>query len=145
MTQRIELDQIRHALGHPDTMVELESREAELAEVAQVASPFALMERGRAHPLKVGVNTVGRLADNDVVLDDPHVSRRHCAVLVHSNQSCELHDVASKNGTFLNGERIACPTRLKAGDEIRMCELTLILVGGEGAANQRTHSDIIPK
>ncbi len=140
MTQRIELDQLRHALAHPDTMIELESRQVpEL-----VASPFALVERGRAHPLRVGINTVGRLADNDVVIDDPHVSRRHCAVLVHSNQSCELHDVASKNGTFLNGERVTCPTRLKPGDEIRMCDLNLVLVDGDGPAGSPTHGETLP-
>jgi pSer/pThr/pTyr-binding forkhead associated (FHA) protein len=140
MTQRIELEQLRHALGHPDTMIELESRDGG----ARIASDFALMERGRAHPLKVGINTVGRLADNDVVLDDPHISRRHCAVLVHSNRSCEVHDIASKNGTYLNGERITCATRVKLGDEIRMCDLSLVLVGGEEPADPATHGETLP-
>jgi pSer/pThr/pTyr-binding forkhead associated (FHA) protein len=49
------------------------------------------------------------------------VSRRHCAILVHLNDGCELHDTASKNGTFLNGDKLIGPTRLKPGDEIRMC------------------------
>ncbi len=140
MTQRIELHQLRNALAHPDTMMELDSDEPP----QHVSSPFALMERGRAHPLKVGINTVGRLADNDVVIDDPHVSRRHCAILVHSNHNCELHDVASKNGTFLNGNRIASPTRMKPGDEIRMCDLSLVLVGGERENANATHGETLP-
>jgi hypothetical protein len=73
------------------------------------------------YPLKVGVNTVGRSEDNDVVLPDAYVSRRHCAILVHANNGCELHDTASKNGTFVNGARLSGPTHIKPGDEIRMC------------------------
>jgi hypothetical protein len=72
------------------------------------------------YPLKVGVNTLGRSSDNDVVIDDPFASRRHCAILVHVNQNSEVHDTASKNGTYINGTRLSGPTALKPGDEIRV-------------------------
>ena len=93
-----------------------------------VAARFLLMDQEHVYPLKVGLNTIGRMPDNDVVLDDGYVSRRHCAVLIHVGNVCELHDVASKNGTFLNGCKIAGPTRLKSGDEIRMCTRHLVFV-----------------
>lgn len=83
---------------------------------------FWLVDRNHVYPLKLGVNTVGRSSDNDVVVQDGFVSRRHCAILVHSKSGCELHDTASKNGTFLNGNRLSGPTRLQPGDEIRMCD-----------------------
>lgn len=76
------------------------------------------------YPLQIGVNTVGRSSDNDIVLDDAYASRRHCAIVVHSTHSAELHDTASKNGTLLNGKRIAGPTSLKNGDELRISERT---------------------
>lgn len=94
----------------------------------EVAARFYLMDQTGVYPLKVGLNTVGRMPDNDVVLEDAYVSRRHCAVLVHASDTCELHDVASKNGTFLNGRKIDGPTRLNSGDEIRMCNKNLIFV-----------------
>jgi hypothetical protein len=72
------------------------------------------------YPLQVGVTTLGRSSENDVVVDDAYVSRRHCAILLHSTEKAELHDTASKNGTFLNGQRLAGPTALKPGDEIRI-------------------------
>lgn len=97
---------------------------------------FVLMEHGRRHPLKVGLNTVGRLKDNDVIVSDAHVSRRHCAILVHASQCCEVHDTASKNGTFLNGQRITCPTPLKPGDQIRMCDHELVLERWDAAEEQ---------
>jgi hypothetical protein len=93
-----------------------------------LAAKFVLMDRDYVYPLKVGLNTIGRMPDNDVVLEDAYVSRRHCAVLVHLGDSCDLHDVASKNGTFLNGRKIEGPTRLKSGDEIRMCNKNLVFV-----------------
>jgi hypothetical protein len=74
------------------------------------------------YPLKVGLNTLGRSPDNDVVVEDAFTSRRHCAILVHLRSGCELHDTASKNGTYLNGARLARPTRLSPGDEIRVCD-----------------------
>jgi pSer/pThr/pTyr-binding forkhead associated (FHA) protein len=89
---------------------------------------FVLMDRDCIYPLKVGLNTIGRMPDNDIVLEDGYVSRRHCAVLVHSGDRCELHDVASKNGTLLNGRKISGPTLLKSGDEISMCNTRLVFV-----------------
>jgi pSer/pThr/pTyr-binding forkhead associated (FHA) protein len=86
---------------------------------------FFLKDGNDIHPLTVGVNSVGRLPDNNVVIKDEHVSRRHCAVVVHSNGSCEVHDIASKNGTLLNGKRISGPTRLKPGDYLLLCSRKL--------------------
>jgi pSer/pThr/pTyr-binding forkhead associated (FHA) protein len=70
------------------------------------------------YPLKVGVNTLGRAGDNDVVVEDTYVSRRHCAVVVHQSGGCELHDIASRNGTHVNGTPVAGPVPLESGDEI---------------------------
>jgi hypothetical protein len=89
---------------------------------------FAIVDKELVYPLKVGLNTIGRLPDNDVVLQDPYVSRRHCAILVHATDGCELHDIASKNGTLLNGQPLTGPTPLVSGDEIRMCGRQLTFV-----------------
>lgn len=87
---------------------------------------FWLEDGDVLHPLKVGVNGVGRLSDNAVVVADHHVSRRHCAVVVHRDGTCEVHDVASKNGTILNGRKINGPTRLKPGDQLLLCSRKLV-------------------
>ena len=97
---------------------------------------YWLMDKDAIYPLKVGVNTIGRLPDNDVVVQAPYVSRRHCAILVHAGEGCELHDIASKNGTFINGKKLEGPTRLNSGDEIRMCDLRLVFVSKGGEAGE---------
>jgi hypothetical protein len=86
---------------------------------------FFLKDGNDVFPLRMGLNSVGRLPDNDVVIRDECVSRRHCAVLVHTDMRCELHDVASKNGTLLNGKKIGGPTRLQSGDQILLCNRRL--------------------
>jgi pSer/pThr/pTyr-binding forkhead associated (FHA) protein len=70
------------------------------------------------------------------VVSDAFVSRRHCAILVHHSSVCELYDTASKNGTYLNGNKINGPTRLHTGDEIRMCDRNYIFVN--------KHDDVAP-
>jgi hypothetical protein len=81
-----------------------------------------------AYPLKTGLNTVGRLPDNDICIDECHISRRHCVLLLHARGGCELHDTASRNGTFVNGVRLTRPVRLASGDSIRLADRELLFV-----------------
>src|SRR5262249_39600220 len=78
--------------------------------------------------LKVGLNTIGRLPNNDIVLEGLYTPRRHCVILVHVRGWCELHDTASRNGTFLNGRRLRAPVHVTSGDRIQVCDRPLFLV-----------------
>ena len=127
------------ALGRPELPEPRDEDDGHthIEQVADQAPPNLdhwLMDQDGIYPLKVGINTIGRLPDNDVVIQGPYVSRRHCAILVHAAEGCELHDVASKNGTFLNGRKLAGPTPLAAGDEIRMCDRNLVFCTKHGPA-----------
>src|SRR5262249_29980700 len=107
---------------------------------------FWLVDQQAIYPLKVGVNTIGRLPDNDVVVQAPYVSRRHCPILLQAGNGCELHDIASKNGTLINGKKLTGPTRLRSGDEISMCDLRLTFLsktgdGGVGPAHEVTRTE----
>ncbi len=86
---------------------------------------FYLKDGTNVYPLHMGMNSIGRLPDNDVVIRDECVSRRHCAVVIHHDLRCELHDVASKNGTVLNGKKIPSPTKIQSGDQITLCNRKL--------------------
>ncbi|NEA46013.1 FHA domain-containing protein, partial [Streptomyces sp. SID10815] len=67
-----------------------------------VAGPDA----GGVHLLHGGQITVGRSADADVPLDDPDVSRLHCAVTVAPDGRVSVADLGSTNGTVLDGRPI---------------------------------------
>jgi len=66
-----------------------------------------------------GAMTIGRAPDCDIVIPDRQVSRRH-ARLIESPEGFLLEDLASKNGTYINGQRIALPTLLRDGDEVQI-------------------------
>jgi predicted component of type VI protein secretion system len=70
--------------------------------------------------------TVGKGDENGIVVeDDPTVSRLH-AVLERFAAGWCVNDLGSSNGTFLNGERIWAPQRLRHGDEVRVGRTRLL-------------------
>jgi hypothetical protein len=141
-------DQTRYAINNPDAVsspTDSKTLIQNLENRLPTGVSYALMDKDAVYPLKIGLNTIGRLPDNDVVLEDAFVSRRHCAILVHAGSGCELHDVASKNGTFLNGNRLPGPMPLKSGDEIRLCDRKLVFVTKTGAAQPPNHAMTLPK
>jgi hypothetical protein len=73
---------------------------------------------GRAS-LKPGDNLIGRDPQVDVQVEAVGVSRRH-ALIVVSGEAAILHDLSSKNGTYVEGERVTSPKTLADGAEIRL-------------------------
>jgi serine phosphatase RsbU (regulator of sigma subunit) len=63
--------------------------------------------------------SLGRQGDNDLVLLDTRISRRHARILKDS-EGYLLEDAGSRHGTFVNGERVATSRRLKSGDQISL-------------------------
>jgi ABC-type multidrug transport system fused ATPase/permease subunit len=80
---------------------------------------------------------VGRECDG-LVIDDPRISRRHL-VLSWDGGSLTAADAGSRNGTFLNGRRIAGPTVLQPGDTIRIgrTDIEVVVPPVEPAATPR--------
>jgi ABC-type multidrug transport system ATPase subunit len=75
--------------------------------------PVAARGPGRdttVHLVTSGRLTIGRLPDNDVVVDDLLASRRHAVLERRPDGGWELHDLESGNGTFVNGSRTARAT-----------------------------------
>lgn len=91
-----------------------------------VAGPDA----GGVHLLHPGAVRIGRSADADVPLDDPDVSRLHCAVTVTEDGRVSVADLNSTNGTALDGVPVTgTPVRLAPGALLRVGESTLRLAG----------------
>ena len=67
--------------------------------------------------------TLGRGSDADVVVLDEKASRLHCGIRLWDGDFV-LKDLKSKNGTFVNGQRIDL-VKLHPGDEIRIGSFTL--------------------
>ena len=77
------------------------------------------------------VARLGRANGNEVQLFDAEVSRLH-AVVYEYEQGFAIVDQSSVNGTFVNGVRIAGPTWIKPGDEIRVGRSSIRVSSGVG-------------
>jgi pSer/pThr/pTyr-binding forkhead associated (FHA) protein len=75
--------------------------------------------------------TIGRMPDNNLVIDNPAVSGRHARVYREGNHYV-LEDLKSTNGTFVNEKPIARHTLLE-GDTVLVGKHTLLFTqkGGE--------------
>lgn len=76
-------------------------------------------ESGLTWPLGHRVITIGRSPDCDIVLDDRQISRLHARVTWRGDHY-EIEDMASKNGTHLNGRDVVGAQPLRDGDEIQI-------------------------
>lgn len=108
------------------------------AQLHVVAGPDA----GGVHLLHGGQIRIGRSADADVPLDDPDVSRLHCAVTVAEDGRVTVADLDSTNGTTLDGTSVGTrPVRLPAGALLRLGESTLRVTQGERGQSLATAPD----
>jgi pSer/pThr/pTyr-binding forkhead associated (FHA) protein len=82
--------------------------------------------------------TIGRDPGNDIVLRDPKASRHHAEV-VFERGFFVLHDLASANGSFINGRRIRVAP-LTHGAQVRMGNSV-----GKFSEELPTESDATPK
>jgi SARP family transcriptional regulator, regulator of embCAB operon len=76
---------------------------------------------GRSYPLQATATQIGRLDDNDIVLDGANVSRHH-AVIVDTGSSYIINDLRSSNGVHVQHQRIRSAAALHDGDHIRICD-----------------------
>jgi SARP family transcriptional regulator, regulator of embCAB operon len=81
---------------------------------------------GTDYPLAAAATRIGRLSDNDIVLDDANVSRHH-AVIIDTGTSFVISDLRSANGVEVQGERIRASVTLADGDRIRICDHEFVL------------------
>lgn len=71
------------------------------------------------------VITIGRGADNDVDINDPHASRHHLQIIQHDDGHFSLSDFGSTNGTYVNGQKISGEIALNDMDIVRIGNTTV--------------------
>lgn len=62
--------------------------------------------------------TIGRLPENDIVIDNGSVSRKHARITETETGVFEIEDLKSKNGTYVNGMKVSGKKRVSPKDKI---------------------------
>ena len=89
---------------------------------------------GRRFAVGTGALRLGRSSSNDIPIHDEELSRNHCLFEPSGETDIRVTDLASANGTVVNGEPIgADPVELKEGDLVEVGQ-TVIRVGDAAAA-----------
>src|SRR5512141_184989 len=81
---------------------------------------------GAIFPLEGDQLMIGRDSSNSVAISDAEVSRRHARLTFQCGKYV-LEDLGYTNGTFVNGQRLAGPHVLKAGDVVALGEQIVLM------------------
>lgn len=82
------------------------------------------------YAISLGQNLyLGRSSGVEMVIDDGKMSSKHCRILLKEDR-LELHDLNSKNGTYLNGIRVD-QSEVFIGDEIRIGDTFITLLASK--------------
>jgi pSer/pThr/pTyr-binding forkhead associated (FHA) protein len=87
-------------------------------------------------PLKKELFTIGRSAECSLRAGSDAISRRHCAIRMNAS-GIRITDLNSRNGTYVNGQRIDEETSLANGDEVRVGPLKFVVVAEQLAVAKR--------
>ncbi|HOL83034.1 MAG TPA: FHA domain-containing protein [Caldisericia bacterium] len=108
----------------PEAKVSKKTQETVIEEEGLVEGAPALLiiksgrKSGATFPLRKKVINMGRDSSNEIVIDDPKSSRQHAKIKLEGDNFV-IYDLASSNGTFVNGEKITS-VKLNDGDEIKI-------------------------
>jgi pSer/pThr/pTyr-binding forkhead associated (FHA) protein len=72
---------------------------------------------GKSYELTQDEITIGRDIANNIVVNDPEVSRRHARLRLQAGNYI-LEDLGSTNGSFVNGQRLMGPHALRPGEQV---------------------------
>ena len=88
------------------------------------------LDTGEKLPVLFWENSIGRSKANDIVVDDPAVSRNHC-VLLRRKQGWFITDTNSHSGTYVNGESADERTQVLIDDVITLGDSEFAFRRGE--------------
>jgi len=100
----------------------------------QLPKSFFIIDSSKVFSIEKPVITIGRNLDNDLVLNNPHISRKHAEL--HFSEGCFLiRDLDSTGGTFVNDEKVS-ERSLSPGDVVMLTNIHLVFGQEEFFANK---------
>lgn len=99
------------------------------------------VQRASAYYVLDDYNSIGRDLENDLVLDDTLVSRRH-AIILRKSDGFYIEDMQSSNGTYLNDRQLFESTKLENQDKIRLGDYNYIFNARDEVFNENQFEKI---
>jgi hypothetical protein len=127
-----------------DTLLDTSVIDVEPAPVGVTVVPeaYLIVDGSRVFSLGATVLNIGRSSNNDLVLDDPKVSRNHAQLRLINNRYV-IFDLESTGGTYVNDQRVT-RSELYPGDVISLAGVPLIF-GQEPTQSSATQEYIPPQ
>jgi two-component system, cell cycle response regulator len=97
---------------------------------------------GRQFKVMKGTAVIGRANHAEVRLEDDGISRTHARIRAETGRAW-VEDMGSRNGTFVNGQKIAATTELKDGDKIKVGRGTVIRFGFQDDLDESFHENLM--
>jgi len=97
---------------------------------------------GQLFKVSKGQLTIGRSPNVELRLDDDGISRNHARIRSETNRAW-IEDMESRNGTFVNGERISGTVELKDGDKVQVGRGTVLRFGFQDQLDESFHENLL--
>jgi len=97
---------------------------------------------GQLFKVTKGHLTIGRSPHVELRLDDDGISRNHARIRSETNRAW-IEDMESRNGTFVNGERITGSVELRDGDKVQVGRGTVLRFGFQDALDESFHENLL--
>lgn len=97
---------------------------------------------GQIYQLEVGLTTIGRANDAEIRLTDDGVSRHHARVR-RDGDVLWVDDLGSRNGTFVNGQKIERTASLHEGDKLQLGRAIVLRFSHHDALDASFHERLL--
>jgi diguanylate cyclase (GGDEF)-like protein len=97
---------------------------------------------GKQFKVPEGTAVIGRAPNVELRLEDDGISRTHARVRAETGRAW-VEDMQSRNGTFVNGAKIAKATELRDGDKIQVGRGTVLRFGFQDDLDESFHENLM--
>jgi pSer/pThr/pTyr-binding forkhead associated (FHA) protein len=96
----------------------------------------------RSFELEASPVVIGRTGDCDLIVEGDDSVSRHHAVLERFGRVWQIHDLGSRNGTWINGSRLAGTVALRHDDSVNVGRTRLVFVDRDASASSPATSPL---